>query len=158
MLEAEVRSLKSGKLKTPTGGDKNGMTNKWSRKTKDTFKDTPFPKGQSKSLDWMVKSIPPSNPNETKQWGRNTYWFCGGITGGHCEKWRCHKGSACKASSFAAKKKLGTLAKDKPETQNKRKLPPTQSINDSHKKVRFNSALIAQMEQTKDLLAEIDKL
>ena len=108
--------------------------------------------------DWMYKPIPPTNPKETKQWGRNTYWFCGGITGGHCKKWKCHKGSACKASSYEAKTKLGTLAKDKPETQDKRNIQPAQSITDSHKKVRFNSALTAQMEKTKDSIAEMDKL
>ena len=157
MLEAEVRSLKSGKRNTPTGGDKNG-TNKWSRKKQNTSKDTP--KIQSTRPDWMVKSIPPSksNTSETKQWGRNTYWFCGGLTGGHCEKWRCHKGSECKASSFEAKSKLGTLKDNKPKDQNKTNSPPTESINASHKKVRFNSALIAQMEQTKTLLAEMDLL
>ena len=67
MLEAEVRSLKGGKRKTPTGGDKNGVTNKWSRKKQDTSKD--LLKGQSKMPEWMVKSIPPSksNANKTKQ-------------------------------------------------------------------------------------------
>ena len=88
MLKAEVRSLKGGKFKSPTGGEKNGgVNNKWSRKSKDTLKDTPFPKARSKMPDWMYKPTPPSNPNETKQWGQNTYWFCGGITGGYCEKW-----------------------------------------------------------------------
>ena len=121
MLEAEVRSLKGGE-KSPTGGDKNGgVTNKWSRESKDTLKYTPFPKARSKRPDWMYKPIPPSNPNETQQWGRNTYWFCGGITGGHCKKWQCHKGSACKALSYEAKTKLGTLTKDKPDTQDKQK-------------------------------------
>ena len=67
-------------------------------------------------------------------------------------------GSKCKASSFEAKSKLRTLAKDEPEAQHKSKSKPTESINDSHKKVRFNSALIAQMEQTNTLLAVMDKL
>ena len=158
MLEVEVRFLKGVKFKSPKGGDQNCGQNNKSRKYKDTLKDRHVHNAQSKRPDWMYKPILPSNPNENKQWGRNTYWFCGGVTGGHYKKWQCHKGSAYKASSYEANTKLGTLTKDKPDTQDKRRMQPAQSINDNHKKVRSNGALIAQMEQTKDLIAEMDKL
>ena len=70
-------------------------------------KDSAGKKEKRSKPKWLKSKEPPADKNETKTWGKNTYQFCGAVTGGKCEGWRVHKPSKCKGKGhrFLAEKK-----------------------------------------------------
>ena len=109
-LEAKVKTLEKGTNKTkpgpkqpPKGGVKPGKEERKRKPKPNHLKKAPKPGDHTKTIDWN---------------GMKWHW-CGKLTGGTCEKWRCHRGKDCKGTG---KKPPPPKPETKPEEEAKLKL------------------------------------
>ena len=55
--------------------------------------------------DWIFQPPKQEDVNKSRDWNNRTWWWCGELTGGKCERYRQHKGTNCQGRSYRANKR-----------------------------------------------------
>ena len=140
----------------PTVGEEKLIALEGKVKTLEKFKkqSSAAPKGQGQGKKEFGKNTPRPKPKHLKtapktmaeakkvhKWNNKDWNWCGSMTGGKCEAWRCHKASECKGTARKAKKP--DRKHPKPEGSKSKKEPKL-------KLAEALSALLAQQEDEED--------
>ena len=110
--------------------------------------------GKGKKPEWMFKQPEEKELHRYKTWNGRKWYFCGKATGGHCEQYRCHKGSDCKQLEPATTTKKRpqdnrqSSGKDKPKM--KLKMEPDDRKAKASKLAKSLSALIPDNQDSDD--------
>ena len=95
-LKAEIKRLESKRAPGNKAGNKTTQKPREEKRKERT---------RAKKPDWLEKHQKPDDANETREWKRNTYYWCCEENQGKCGgKWRVHKPTECKGTSFMKKK------------------------------------------------------
>ena len=133
-LKSQINNLSKDKKKDDKGKTKPGNGNRG--------------KGKRRLPGWFFKEPPANELNKAKVWQEFNWFWCGKSTGGKCDRYRQHMGSACRglARSVTAPtdtKPAPTKAPNKPKPT-KRK--DGQTSSQSQKKLKFEKAIEAVSE------------